>query len=200
MNKSLSSVLIVFGVFAAIGIGVYLMMVSSFNSMVDKEENVAQAWSQVQNVYQRRSDLIPNVVNVVKGVSNFEKSTITEVVEARAKATSMNISVEKLDENSIKQFQEAQAQLSGSLSRLLAVTENYPQLTATQAYRDLIVELEGTENRISTERRNFNKEVQEYNSYIRKFPAAVFAGLYGFDKKAYFEADAGADKVKEIKF
>ena len=176
------------------GIGVY-------NRLVRAQIDVDSAWSQVENVYQRRMDLIPNLVETVKGAANFEQSTFREVTEARAKASQIVMSPDLLnDPAKFKQFQAAQGELSGALSRLLVTVENYPQLTATQAFRDLQNQLEGTENRIAVERRRFNETVQRYNTAIRVFPASLLAGFFGFDAKAFFEAEAGADKAPQVKF
>jgi LemA protein len=171
-----------------------------FNNLVSKEEAVNTQWANVENVYQRRSDLIPNLVNTVKGVANFEQSTLTAVIEARAKATSVNINPKNLDEAAIQKFQQAQDGLSSSLSRLMVVVERYPELKATQNFSELQAQLEGTENRITVERRNFNEAAQAYNTYLRGFPANIFAGLYGFQKKGYFKAVEGAEKAPEVKF
>jgi LemA protein len=171
-----------------------------YNKLVNKEETVNQQWANVENVYQRRADLIPNLVATVKGVANFEQSTLTAVIEARAKATSVNINPKNLDEASLQKFQQAQDGLSSALSRLMVVVEKYPELKATQNFSELQAQLEGTENRITVERRNFNEVAQAYNSYLRQFPANIFAGMYGFQKKAYFQAAQGAEKAPEVKF
>ena len=157
-------------------------------------------WAQVENVYQRRADLIPNLVNTVKGYANFEKDVLTAVTEARAKATSVNVDASKLSPESIQQFQQAQGQLSSSLSKLLVVVEKYPDLKANQNFLELQAQLEGTENRITVERGRFNEVTQEYNSTIRSFPNNIMAGMFGFSKKGYFEAEKGAEKVPEVKF
>jgi len=171
-----------------------------YNDMVAKDENVEAAWANVQNAYQRRADLIPNLVNTVKGAANFEQETLTRVIEARAKATSMNISADNLTPENIQKFQQAQGELSGALSRLLVTVEQYPQLKANQNFLELQAQLEGTENRISVERRKFNETVQDYNSYIRSFPRNIIAGMFDFEKKGYFEADAGAQKAPTVQF
>ena len=168
--------------------------------MVTMQEGVTAQWSQVQNVYQRRADLIPNLVNTVKGYAVFEKETLTQVIEARAKATSVNVNPDKLDEQSLKQFQDAQSGLSSALSRLMVVVEKYPDLKANQGFLDLQAQLEGTENRITIERQKFNQSAQAYNTYIRTFPKNIFAGMFGFEKKAYFEAEKGAEKAPQVKF
>jgi LemA protein len=168
--------------------------------MVKKDEAVQNAWAQVQNVYQRRLDLIPNLVNTVKGYAEFEKSTLTEVIEARAKATSVNISPERLSPDDLKRFQQSQDGLSAALGRLMVVSEQYPNLKANQNFLELQSQLEGTENRIAVERQKFNDVVKDYNQYIRSFPQNFLAGGYGFEKKGYFEATTGADKAPEVKF
>ena len=171
-----------------------------FNKMVAQDENVGKAWANVENVYQRRADLIPNLVATVKGVADFEKSTLTDVIEARAKATSVTIDPANLNAQSMQQFQAAQDGLSSALSRLMVVVERYPELKATQNFLELQAQLEGTENRISVERMKFNESVQAYNTYIRRFPAAVFAGMFGFEKKAPFEAQEGAEIAPKVEF
>ncbi|AKQ47145.1 LemA family protein [Rufibacter radiotolerans] len=171
-----------------------------YNDMVTKDEQVSSSWAQVQNAYQRRADLIPNLVNTVKGAANFEKSTLEAVINARAKATSIQLNADQLTPENMAKFQEAQSQLSGSLSRLMATAEAYPDLKANQNFLELQAQLEGTENRITVERQKFNGSVQDYNSYIRAFPRNFFAGWFGFEKKGYFEADAGAQKAPTVTF
>ena len=175
------------------GIGIY-------NNLVSKEEGVNQQWANVQNVYQRRADLIPNLVATVKGVANFEQQTLTNVIEARAKATSVNINPKNLDAASLQKFQAAQDGLSSALSRLMVVVEKYPELKATQNFSELQTQLESTENRITVERRTFNEAAQAYNTYLRSFPSNMFAGMFGFQKKAYFEAAAGSEKTPKVEF
>jgi LemA protein len=172
----------------------------SYNNMVTKQENVSKAWGQVENVYQRRMDLIPNLVNTVKGAANFESSTLEKVIAARASATQVKIDPDKLTPENIEKYQAAQGQISQALGKLLMITENYPQLRATESFRDLQSQLEGTENRITVERQKFNEIVQDYNSYVRKFPQVIYAGWFGFEKKGYFESDKGAEKAPEVKF
>ncbi len=172
----------------------------SYNNLVTKDQVVQQQWAQVENVYQRRSDLIPNLVNTVKGVANFEQKTLTDVIEARASATKVTISPKNLDEASMQRFQAAQDNLSSTLSRLMMVTENYPQLKATQNFSELQSQLEGTENRITVERMKFNEVVQDYNIQVKRFPSNVFAGMFGFKEKAFFKAVQGAEKAPEVKF
>ncbi|MEI6890520.1 MAG: LemA family protein [Bacteroidales bacterium] len=173
---------------------------SSYNSLVTNDQVVQQQWAQVENVYQRRSDLIPNLVNTVKGVANFEQKTLTDVIEARANATKVTISPKNLDEASLQRFQSAQDNLSSTLSRLMMVTENYPQLKATQNFSELQSQLEGTENRITVERMKFNQVVQDYNIQVKRFPSNIFAGMFGFKEKAFFKAVQGAEKAPEVKF
>lgn len=171
-----------------------------YNKMVSMDEQVTSQWAQVQNVYQRRADLIPNLVNTVKGYAEHEKETLEGVIEARSKATSVNIDPTKLTPEAIQQFNQAQEGLSSALSRLMVVVERYPDLKANQNFLDLQAQLEGTENRITVERQKFNETTQQYNAYIRKFPQIIYAGWFGFEKKSYFEAQAGAEKAPEVKF
>ncbi len=168
--------------------------------MVQLDEQVQSQWAQVQNVYQRRQDLVPNLVNTVKGAANFEKETLTQVVEARAKATSVNVDPDKLTPENIQKFQSAQGELSSAIGRLLMVTENYPELKANANFQELQQQLEGTENRITVERQKFNDVTQQYNSKIRSFPNNIMAGMFGFEKKGYFQAEAGADKAPKVEF
>lgn len=171
-----------------------------YNSMVEKEEAVNTAWSNVENQYQRRADLIPNLVNTVKGYASHEQETLESVVNARSKATQITLNADELTPEKLKAYQAAQGEVGSALSRLLAVTENYPELKANENFQELQAQLEGTENRISVERRNFNQVTQDYNTYIRKFPNNLFAGMFGFDKKPYFEAEAGSQKAPVVKF
>jgi LemA protein len=171
-----------------------------YNRMVDLEEQVTSQWSQVENVYQRRADLIPNLVNTVRGYADHEQETFVQVVEARAKATSVNVDAENLSPQAIEQFNQAQAGLTSALSRLMVVVEQYPDLKANQNFRDLQAQLEGTENRIAVERRKFNEVSQNYNAYIRKFPQMIYAGWFGFEKKNYFEAQPGSERAPEVQF
>ena len=192
---------IVLAVIAVIGIGLVVWGFGAYNGLVKKQVAVDGAWANVENVYQRRADLIPNLVETVKGVANFEKSTLTAVVEARAKATQIVLSPEVVnDPAKFRQFQAAQGELSSALARLLAVAENYPELKANQNFLELQSQLEGTENRIAVERRRFNEFVQEYNTSIRVIPASIVAKLTGFTPKSFFEADAGAEKAPTVKF
>lgn len=177
-----------------------LLSSCGYNQMVALEEEVAGQWANVETAYQRRADLIPNLVNTVKGYADFEKETLEAVVNARAKATATTIDPSKLDAASLKSFQANQGELSSALSRLLVVAERYPDLKANQNFLELQSQLEGTENRISVERRRFNEVVRNYNSYIRKFPNNLIAGMFDFEAKAYFEADAGAEKAPAVTF
>jgi len=179
---------------------IYRFFAGSYNFMVNYDETVITAWSNVENVYQRRGDLIPNLVSTVKGYAAHEKETLTGVVEARAKATSISIDPANLNAAAIQQFQQAQAGLTSALSRLMVVVERYPDLKANQNFLELQAQLEGTENRIAVERRKFNESVKVYNTYIRSFPKNMVAGMYGFERKVQFAADEGADKVPEVKF
>ena len=174
--------------------------VSLYNGLVKKDEAAQAAWSQVENVYQRRMDLIPNLVNTVKGSSDFERSTLEEVVAARASATQVKVDPSNLSEENIAHYQKAQENLSGSLSRLLVTVERYPELKSNQNFRDLQAQLEGTENRITVERMKFNEAVRSYNTAIRRFPRNIVAGMFGFEKKGYFEAAQGAENAPEVSF
>ena len=178
----------------------YSSIKGKYNNMVNKDEKVKQSWSQVENVYQRRADLIPNLVATVKGYAEHEQETFTAVIEARSKATSVNIDANNLNAETLQQFQQAQEGLSSALSRLMVVVEKYPDLKANQNFLQLQSQLEGTENRISVERRNFIETVNDYNAYIRNFPTNIYAGLFNFDQKAYFEAIDGSDVAPEVKF
>ena len=181
-------------------------LVGAYNGMVTSEEEVDTAWSQVENVYQRRADLIPNLVNTVKGYASHESETLEGVVNARAKATQVTVDAENLTPEQLQKFNEAQGELSSALGRLLAVTEAYPDLKANQNFLELQAQLEGTENRIATERMKFNDAVKSfntakgYNTLIRQFPKNIIASVFGFDKKPYFEAQEGADKAPAVQF
>ncbi|MGZ5247566.1 MAG: LemA family protein, partial [Flavitalea sp.] len=173
---------------------------SSYNTLVGKDENVKAKWSAVQSDYQRRADLIPNLVNTVKGAANFEQETLTRVIEARAKATQVTINPGDLTPENIQKFQAAQGELSGALGRLLVSVERYPELKANQNFLDLQKQLEGTENRINVSRKDFNTSVQDYNSSVRKFPANIFAGMFGFGVKQGFTAEAGSERAPQVQF
>lgn len=192
MKKIFSAVLLL--------IGVMSLSSCSYNSMVSLDETVKSKWGTVQTDYQRRSDLIPNLVATVKGVANFEKSTLVEVTEARAKATSIQVDPTKLTPETIQKFQAAQGQLSTALGRLLVASENYPQLKSNEAFAGLQAQLEGTENRIAVSRRDFNDAVQAFNTKIRSFPANITAKMFGFTEKGYFTAEAGSDKAPKVSF
>jgi len=179
---------------------IVVYIVGIYNSLVEKDQFVKQKWSQVENQYQRRSDLIPNLVNTVKGYAKHEKETLTEVVEARSKATSVNIDPTKLTPDALNQFKAAQQGLSQALSKLMVVVERYPDLKANENFMQLQAQLEGTENRIAVERKRYNEAVQEYNTYIKKFPAVIFARMLGFNEYPYFKAEKGAEKAPEVKF
>jgi len=173
---------------------------SGYNGLVTQDENVKKAWNNVQSDYQRRSDLIPNLVNTVKGAANFEQQTLVQLMEARAKATSVNVNADDLTPEKLAQFQAAQTQISSGIGRLLAVVENYPDLKANQNFRDLQAQLEGTENRIKVARNDFNAAVQDYNVKVRRFPMNIFAGMFGFKVKEGFKADPGSERAPEVKF
>jgi LemA protein len=171
-----------------------------YNQMIQLDEGVTSQWAQVENAYQRRADLIPNLVATVKGYAEYEQETLTKVIEARSKATSVNINAENLDAGMLQQFQQAQDELSSALSRLLVVVEKYPDLKANQNFLDLQAQLEGTENRIAVERQKFNTATMDYNQYIRKFPQLIVAKIFGFDKKVYFEAREGSEVPPTVEF
>ena len=178
----------------------YSWVKGTYNTMVTQDERVKTAWSQVENQYQRRMDLIPNLVNTVKGYATHEKETLEGVVSARAEATKTTIDPSNLNEESMKKFQAAQGELSSALSRLMLVIERYPDLKANQNFSELQAQLEGTENRISVERKRFNETAQSYNTYIRSFPTNILAGMFGFQPKAYFSAESGAEKAPKVEF
>ncbi len=171
-----------------------------YNNLVTQDEGVKTAWSQVENQYQRRADLIPNLVNTVKGYAAHEKNTLEGVMNARAKATQTTIDPTNLNEETMKQYQAAQGELSNALSRLMVVVERYPELKANENFRELQVQLEGTENRITVERKRFNEVAQGYNTYVRTFPNNILSGIFGFQTKAYFTAEAGAEKAPQVEF
>lgn len=185
-------------VIAGVVLLLIMIVAGSYNSMVASRESVNTAWSKVESQYQRRSDLIPNLVNTVKGAANFEQETLTKVVEARAKATQIKVDANNPDD--ITKFQQAQSEVSSSLSRLLAVAENYPQLKATENFKDLQSQLEGTENRITVARNDFNDAAKSYNTKVKSFPTNLLAGMFGFKERPYFEPDAGANKAPSVDF
>ena len=172
----------------------------NYNGMVEREEAVSQAWSNVENQYQRRADLIPNLVNTVKGYAAHEQETLTQVIEARSKATSINIDAENLTPETLKAYQKAQGEIGNALGRLIALGEAYPDLKANENFRELQAQLEGTENRIAVERRNFNDATRSYNTYLRKFPRNILSNIYGFDTKPYFEAEEGTHNAPKVEF
>lgn len=179
---------------------VVLWLVGAYNGMVTAEEGVQSAWSQVENVYQRRMDLIPNLVNTVKGYASHEAETLEGIVNARSKATQVTVDPENLTPEELQKFNEAQGELSGALGKLLAITEAYPDLKANQNFLELQAQLEGTENRIATERKKFNEVAMGYNTLIRRFPKSIIASIFGFERKGYFEAQEGADNAPKVEF
>lgn len=191
---------IVLIVIAVIVLVIFLWFRGSYNGMVNMSEAVSAQWSNVENQYQRRLDLIPNLVNTVKGYATHEQQTLTDVVNARARATQTQINFDQLDEATMQRFNRTQGELSSALSRLLAVSESYPDLKANQNFLDLQAQLEGTENRIAVERRKFNDVVRTYNAYIRRFPKNILAGMFGFTAKPYFEANSGAENAPQVQF
>lgn len=196
MKKGLMTLLIV----AVVLIGGFVWVKNAYNKMVVGDESVQAAWSQVENVYQRRADLIPNLVATVKGYAEHEASTLEGVVAARAKATQMTVNPEDLTPEAVAAFNEAQGELSSALGRLLMITENYPDLKANENFRDLQAQLEGTENRITVERMKFNEAAKAYNTMVRSFPKNIVASIFGFEKKGYFEAKQGADVAPTVEF
>ena len=197
MKKSLIVIIVIV---AVLGVGL-LWGISVNNRLVTTEENVAEAWSQVENNYKRRADLVPQLVSTVQGAANFEKSTLTEVIDARSKASSVQVDANDLSEANVAKYQKAQDALSSALSRSInVVIERYPDIKATKNFQDLQVQLEGTENRIATARARFNEAVNAYNKMLRRFPNNIVASICGFEKKGYFTAPEGADEPVEVKF
>ena len=196
LSKGLITLLVVLGAVLL----VFLWAKNSYNSMVTKEEGVTSAWAQVENVYQRRADLIPNLVATVKGYAAHEQETLEGVVNARAKATQTTIDPANMTEESMKQFQAAQGELGSALQRLMVVVERYPDLKANQNFLELQAQLEGSENRITVERQKFNETARAYNTYIRQFPKNILSGIFGFERKAYFEAAEGAEAAPKVEF
>jgi LemA protein len=186
--------LIIFAAFLLIVFAAYRFVAGNYNSMVEKDLAIKTAWAQVENNYQRRADLIPSLVETIKGSAKFEQETLTQVMEARANATSMKIDPSNITPEQLAKFQAAQNQAGGAISRLLAVAENYPQLKTTEAFQGLMNELAGTENRIAFSRKTFNESVQDYNLAIKTFPRNIVAGFFGFQEKAFFQADPGTNK------
>lgn len=196
MKKWLIPVLIIL----AIVLGLYALTAGIYNNAVDKQEEARRAWADVESSYQRRNDLIGNLVNTVRGAADFERGTLTDVIEARSRATSVNVDQTNMSEEQLEQFQAAQGQVSSALSRLLVTVERYPQLRATQNFQQLQSQLEGTENRINVARNRYNSAVTDYNRYIRRFPNNILTGMYGFDRMPTYEADPGAENAPEVEF
>ena len=196
MKKSV----IVWIVVAAVVAIIVIWLVGAYNGLVRSDEGVSKAWAQVENVYQRRADLIPNLVNTVSGAANFERGTLREVVEARAAATSIKLDPSKLTPENIAAFQKAQDGLGSALGRLLMITENYPDIKSSKNFLELQAQIEGSENRISVERGKFNEQVRDYNTRVRRFPSNIIARSYGFATRGYFEAKPGAENAPEVKF
>lgn len=184
----------------AIALAGFFWIKGTYNGMVSQDENVKTAWSQVENQYQRRADLIPNLVNTVKGYASHERETLENVINARAKATSVSVDPSNITPEALQQFQAAQGQVSGALSRLMVVMERYPDLKANENFKELQAQLEGTENRISVERKRFNETAQGYNTYIRSFPTSLLAGLFHFQQRPYFAAVQGASAAPAVDF
>lgn len=196
----MKTTIIVIGVIIVIALLTVFPAIHTYNKMVRLDQNVKESWAQVENVYQRRSDLIPNLVSTVKGAANFEQTTLIKVIEARAKATQVTIDPSRMTQENLRQFQEAQGQLGSALSRLMVSVERYPELKANQNFLELQSQIEGTENRISTERRKFNEVTNEYNSQIRSFPSVLYASMFNFKEKPFFSADKEAEKVPTVQF
>lgn len=196
MKKGLVTGIVVIAVLVA----AFVWVKNVYNQMVVSDENVQAAWSQVENVYQRRADLIPNLVATVKGYAAHESETLESVVAARAKATQVTVDPENLTPEALEQFNEAQGELSSALGRLLLIQENYPELKANQNFLELQAQLEGTENRITTERMKYNESAKYFNTGIRRFPDNIVASIFGFEKKGYFEAQAGAETAPKVEF
>lgn len=191
------SSIIIIAVIAAI---VAIWAITGYNGLVNKDESVANSWANVEAAYQRRADLIPQLVNTVKGYANHEKSTLDAVVSARTKATQMTVNVDDLTEENIQKYQEAQGEVGAAISRLLAITESYPDLKANKNFSELQAQLEGTENRINEFRKRYNDAVKTYNISVRRFPNNILAGMFGFERKSEFKADEGASKAPEVNF
>lgn len=196
MKKGLIALLVVVGILLI----AYFSFKGMYNNMISMREATSGQWANVETAYQRRADLIPNLVNTVKGYADFEQETLTQVIEARSRATSINVDANDISPEQLQKFEAAQQQLSGALSRLLVTVERYPELKANQNFLELQSQLEGTENRISVERRRFNEVVRTYNTYIQKFPQTIMANLAGFDKKGYFESAEGSEVAPEVNF
>lgn len=196
MKKGSITLLVVGVIILIIAVGT----LTTYNSLVAKDEAVTTAWSNIQSQYQRRADLIPNLVNTVKGYTKHESGTLNDVVSARAKATQITVDAETLTPEKLKQYQAAQGELSQALGKLLAISENYPDLKANESFSELQAQLEGTENRINESRRQYNELVKDYNIKVRRFPSNIVASMFGFDKKTAFEAESGTDKAPKVEF
>ncbi|HPR72064.1 MAG TPA: LemA family protein [Bacteroidales bacterium] len=200
MKKGCLLWIIIIAVVAIVAFGFISWGIKVYNHIVELEQGVVSQWGNVETQYQRRADLIPNFVNTVKGAVAFEQETLTQVIEARAKATQVTLDPANMTAENMQEFQAAQGEVSSALSRLMVVVERYPELKATQNFRDLQVELEGTENRISVERRNFNEKAREFNTYIKQFPQSIIAGMKGFKERPYFESMEGAETAPQVQF
>lgn len=198
--KRMKKSLIVVAVIILVVLSIFLYFKNTYNSLVTQGEAVKAQWANVETQYQRRADLIPNLVSTVKGYASHESNTLEGVVEARAKATQTTIAFDQLNDQTLARFSQAQGELSSALNRLMAISEAYPDLKANQNFRDLQTQLEGTENRIATERRRFNETVQSYNVYVQQFPRNIIAGMFGFTPKSFFAADAGAESAPKVEF
>ena len=196
ISNNQRTLIIIVAVFLAIG----AFVITKYNGLVAQDENVNKAWGNVETQYQRRSDLIPNLVETVKGYASHEKTTLESVTNARSKATQIQMNVNDLSEQKLQQYRQAQGEITAALGRLIALSENYPDLKANENFKDLQVQLEGTENRISESRRQFNEAVQHYNMTVRTFPGNVIAGLFGFEKKNGFVAETGSEKAPQVNF
>lgn len=196
MKKSLGTG----GIIIAVLVLVLIWGISAYNQLVGSEESVSKAWSQVENVYQRRLDLIPNLIKTVQGAADYEKSTLQAVIEARSKASSIQLNAENMSQEQLQAFTQAQDELGSAISRLMLTVERYPELKANQNFLELQSQLEGTENRITVERQKYNQVVGNFNTQVRRFPKNIIAGMFGFEKKAYFEASAGAEQAPAVDF
>ena len=196
ISNNQRTLIIIVAVFLAIG----AFVITKYNGLVAQDENVNKAWGNVETQYQRRSDLIPNLVETVKGYASHEKTTLESVMNARSKATQIQMNVNDLSEQKLQQYRQAQGEITAALGKLIALSENYPDLKANENFKDLQVQLEGTENRISESRRQFNEAVQHYNMTVRTFPGNVIAGLFGFEKKNRFVAETGSEKAPQVNF
>ena len=196
ISNNQRTLIIIVAVFLAIG----AFVITKYNGLVAQDENVNKAWGNVETQYQRRSDLIPNLVETVKGYASHEKTTLESVTNARSKATQIQMNVNDLSEQKLQKYQQAQGEITAALGKLIALSENYPDLKANENFKDLQVQLEGTENRISESRRQFNEAVQHYNMTVRTFPGNVIAGLFGFEKKNGFVAETGSEKAPQVNF